>query len=49
LAPAQKQSVKSTCEICTALAGFGLAYVPEEVARPHMARGRFRRVLEDWC
>jgi DNA-binding transcriptional LysR family regulator len=32
-----------------ALAGFGLAYVPEDVAYPHLAKGRLRRVLEDWC
>jgi DNA-binding transcriptional LysR family regulator len=32
-----------------ALAGFGLAYVPEDVAQPHMAGGRLKRVLEDWC
>jgi DNA-binding transcriptional LysR family regulator len=32
-----------------ALAGFGLAYVPEELARPHLARSRLKRVLEDWC
>ncbi|MGK9232966.1 LysR family transcriptional regulator [Inquilinus limosus] len=32
-----------------ALAGFGLAYVPEDLARPHLARGRLRRVLEEWC
>ena len=32
-----------------ALAGFGLAYVPEEVAEPHLAKGRLKRVLEDWC
>jgi DNA-binding transcriptional LysR family regulator len=32
-----------------ALAGFGLAYVPEELAKPHMAKGRLMRVLEDWC
>lgn len=32
-----------------ALAGFGLAYVPENLARPHLARGRLKRVLEDWC
>ena len=32
-----------------ALAGFGLAYVPEELARPHLARGRLKRVLADWC
>lgn len=31
-----------------ALAGFGLAYVPEDIARPHLAAGRLRWVLEDW-
>ena len=32
-----------------ALAGFGLAYVPEELAQPHIAKGRLKRVLVDWC
>ncbi len=32
-----------------ALAGFGLAYVPEDLAQPHLATGRLDRVLEDWC
>ncbi|HXC91289.1 MAG TPA: LysR family transcriptional regulator [Stellaceae bacterium] len=32
-----------------ALAGFGLAYVPEDVARSHLAEGRLKQVLEDWC
>jgi DNA-binding transcriptional LysR family regulator len=32
-----------------ALAGLGLAYVPEGLAHPHLARGRLKRVLEDWC
>lgn len=32
-----------------ALAGLGLAYVPEGMARPYLARSRLRRVLEDWC
>ena len=32
-----------------ALSGFGLAYVPEELARPHIAIGRLKRVLEEWC
>src|SRR5438270_7714083 len=32
-----------------ALVGFGLAYVPEDVAQPHLAQGRLKRVLEDWC
>jgi DNA-binding transcriptional LysR family regulator len=32
-----------------ALAGFGLAYVPEDLAQPHVARGHLKRVLEDWC
>jgi DNA-binding transcriptional LysR family regulator len=32
-----------------ALAGFGLAYVPEDLAQPHLTEGRLKRVLEDWC
>jgi DNA-binding transcriptional LysR family regulator len=32
-----------------ALGGFGLAYVPEDLAQPHVAKGRLKRVLEDWC
>ena len=32
-----------------ALAGFGLAYVPEDLAQPYVAKGRLKRVLEDWC
>ena len=32
-----------------ALAGFGLAYVPEDLAQPHLAKSRLKRVLEDWC
>ena len=32
-----------------ALAGFGLAYVPEDLAQPHLAKGRLKRVLDDWC
>src|SRR5436190_2700592 len=32
-----------------ALGGFGLAYVPEDLAQPHVAQGRLKRVLEDWC
>jgi len=31
-----------------ALDGFGLAYVPEDLARPHLAAGRLAWVLEDW-
>lgn len=32
-----------------ALEGFGLAYVPDDVARPHVIKRRLTRVLEDWC
>jgi DNA-binding transcriptional LysR family regulator len=32
-----------------ALAGFGLAYIPEGLAQPHIAKRRLRRVLDDWC
>jgi DNA-binding transcriptional LysR family regulator len=32
-----------------ALAGFGLAYVPEDLVLPHLKKARLKRVLEDWC
>jgi DNA-binding transcriptional LysR family regulator len=32
-----------------ALAGFGLAYVPEDLAQPHISKGRLKQVLTDWC
>jgi DNA-binding transcriptional LysR family regulator len=32
-----------------ALAGLGVAYMAEDVARPYVAEGRLIRVLEDWC
>jgi DNA-binding transcriptional LysR family regulator len=33
----------------SALAGFGLTYVPEDVVQTHFADGRLIRVLADWC
>lgn len=36
-------------ELNAALAGLGLAYLPEGMAQSHLAQGRLRRVLEDWC
>jgi DNA-binding transcriptional LysR family regulator len=35
--------------LSAALGGFGLAYVPEDLAQPHLAKGRLKRVLGDWC
>jgi DNA-binding transcriptional LysR family regulator len=32
-----------------ALAGFGLAYVPEDMVQTHLAEGTLIRVLDDWC
>jgi len=31
------------------LAGFGLAYLPHDLVREHIDRGRLISVLEDWC
>jgi len=28
--------------------GLGLAYVPDDVAQPHLAKDRLKRVLDDW-
>ncbi len=32
-----------------ALGGVGLAYVPADLAQPHVEAGRLKRVLADWC
>jgi len=32
-----------------ALAGLGFAYVPDDLALPHIAAGLLTRVLEEWC
>jgi DNA-binding transcriptional LysR family regulator len=32
-----------------ALSGFGLTYLPESLAQPHVAKGRLKQVLTDWC
>jgi DNA-binding transcriptional LysR family regulator len=31
-----------------ALAGFGLAYIPEDIARPYVAKGQLLWVLDEW-
>lgn len=41
--------LNGTLEILeAALAGFGLAYVPEDVAERHLESGRLMRVLDEW-
>lgn len=35
--------------LAAALAGFGLAYLPEDMIQPHIKAGRLRQVLDDWC
>jgi DNA-binding transcriptional LysR family regulator len=32
-----------------ALAGFGLTYLPEDEVQQHVAKGRLKQVLEEWC
>jgi DNA-binding transcriptional LysR family regulator len=39
----------STPILTAALAGHGLACVPEDMAQPHIDGGELVRVLEDWC
>jgi DNA-binding transcriptional LysR family regulator len=36
-------------QIHAALAGLGLVYAPEGMVQAHVARGKLRRVLDDWC
>jgi len=35
--------------VVAALAGLGIAFLPEEEFAPHIEQGRLVRVLEDWC
>jgi DNA-binding transcriptional LysR family regulator len=35
--------------LAAALSGFGLCYVPEGLAQSHIAKGRLKRVLAEWC
>ncbi len=35
--------------LSAALAGLGVAYVPEDLVRPYIERGQLKRLLEDWC
>jgi DNA-binding transcriptional LysR family regulator len=35
--------------LSAALAGYGLACVPEGTAQPHISKGQLKRVLTDWC
>ena len=35
--------------IDAAIDGFGLAYVPEEIALPYLSKGKLKRVLEKYC
>jgi DNA-binding transcriptional LysR family regulator len=31
------------------LAGLGMSFVPEDIARPHLDSGRLEQVLDEWC
>ena len=35
--------------LSAALAGSGLAYLPESMAQPYLTKGRLKRVLQEWC
>lgn len=35
--------------LSAALAGLGVAYLPEDLALPHIGAGRLTRILEEWC
>lgn len=54
----QRQSIRGEGQVVfnnpkqilnAALAGFGLGYVPEQMARPYITKGRLKQVLDDWC
>lgn len=35
--------------LTAALAGFGVGYMPEQMVRRHLEKGRLKRLLSDWC
>jgi DNA-binding transcriptional LysR family regulator len=35
--------------VAAALAGFGIAFVPEDSVRDNISGGRLIQVLDDWC
>ncbi|HEX9474147.1 MAG TPA: LysR substrate-binding domain-containing protein, partial [Steroidobacteraceae bacterium] len=39
----------TTMRLNAALAGSGLAYLPEDLVQEHIKQGRLVRVLADWC
>jgi DNA-binding transcriptional LysR family regulator len=42
--------LNTTSQLLTAaLAGFGIAFLPEDLMAPHIAKGRLKPVLQDWC
>jgi DNA-binding transcriptional LysR family regulator len=42
--------LNTTSQILTAaLAGFGIAFLPEDLMAPHIAKGKLKPVLQDWC
>ncbi len=45
----QLVSNSSAAMLDAALAGYGLAYLPEQTVQDHLAAGRLVRVLADWC
>src|SRR4051794_24214560 len=43
-------TLNSTVQMLSAaLAGSGLAYLPETMAQPYLTKGRLKRVLQEWC
>lgn len=43
-------TMNSTSQMLSAaLAGSGLAYLPESMAQPDLTKGRLKRVLQEWC
>ena len=50
IAPACAQDWHATSQLLqAALAGHGLAYVPEGMVEAHLTKGRLKRVLAEWC
>ena len=42
--------LNTTSQLLSAcLSGFGIAFLPEDLMAPHIAKGKLKPVLQDWC
>ncbi|MBD8472918.1 hypothetical protein IFT98_03150 [Pseudomonas sp. CFBP 8770] len=47
--PLNGASTRTLQLLDAALDGFGLSFIPDDMAAPYVASGQLQVVLEDWC